>query len=109
MMFDKEEESSGFTIPHLKKISHDIETNLMSGNTLFFQLINLTAFMEGHNKHRNQCWCRLIGFIILKWSARKITEGQHVEERSMTMTKILYTLTRGPLDVEALVFSLPSL
>ena len=36
-----------FTIPHLKKISHDIETNLMSDNTLFFQLIYLTAFMEG--------------------------------------------------------------
>jgi hypothetical protein len=44
-----------FTIPHLKKISHDIETNLMSDNTLFFQLIYLTAFMEEHNKHRNQC------------------------------------------------------
>jgi len=41
-----------FTIPHLKKISHDNETNLMSDNTLFFQLIYLTAFMEGHNKHR---------------------------------------------------------
>ena len=82
-----------FTIPHLTKMNHDIETNLMSGN-LFFQLINLTAFMEGHNKHRNQCWCRLIGLIILKWSARKITERlwQHVQERSMTMTKILHTL-----------------
>ena len=44
-----------FTIPHLKKISHDIETNLMSDNTLFFfQLIYLTAFMEGQNEHRNQ-------------------------------------------------------
>jgi hypothetical protein len=38
-----------------KKISHDIETNLMSEKTLFFQLVYLTAFMEGHNKHRNQC------------------------------------------------------
>jgi hypothetical protein len=32
-----------------------------------------------------------------------------VYERSMTMTQILYTLARGPLDVEALGFSLPSL
>ena len=48
-MFDKEEESSGFTIPHLKKISHEIETNLISDNTLFFQFIYLTASMEGHN------------------------------------------------------------
>ena len=30
-----------------KKINHDIETNLMSDNTLFFQLIYLTAFIEG--------------------------------------------------------------
>ena len=90
-----------FTIPHLTKMNHDIETNLMSGN-LFFQLINLTAFMEGHNKHKNQCWCRLIGLIILKWSARKITERlwQHVQERSMTMTKTYYT--PWPLDVKAL-------
>jgi hypothetical protein len=50
-----------FTIPHLKKISHDIETNLMSDNTLFFfQLIYLTTLMEGQNKYRNQCQCRLI-------------------------------------------------
>ena len=44
-----------FTIPHLKKISHNTETNLMFDNTLFFQLIYLTAFIEGHNKHKNQC------------------------------------------------------
>ena len=36
-------------IPYLTKINHDIETNLMSDNTLFFQLIYLTAFMEGQN------------------------------------------------------------
>ena len=41
-----------FTNPHLKKIIHDIETNLI---TLCFRLIYLTAFMEVHNKHRNQC------------------------------------------------------
>jgi hypothetical protein len=69
-----------FTILYLKKINHDIETNLMSDNTLFFQLIYLTPCMEGYKKHRNQCYCRLIGLIILKWSAREITEGlwQHV-------------------------------
>ena len=38
MMFDKEEESSGFTIPHLKKISYNIEANLISDNTLFFSI-----------------------------------------------------------------------
>jgi hypothetical protein len=37
------------TILHLTKINHDIETNLMSDNTLFFQLIYLTAFMERQN------------------------------------------------------------
>jgi hypothetical protein len=44
-----------FTIPHLTKINHDIETNLMSDNTLFVQRIYLTAFMKEQNKHRNQC------------------------------------------------------
>jgi hypothetical protein len=38
-----------FKIPYLKKISHDIETNLMYDNILFFQLVYLTAFMEGQN------------------------------------------------------------
>jgi hypothetical protein len=37
------------SIPYLTKLNHDIETNLMSGNTLFVQLIYLTAFMEGQN------------------------------------------------------------
>jgi hypothetical protein len=48
--FNKAEDDDGcfkFSIPHLKKISHDIETNLMFDNTLFCQLIYITAFMEG--------------------------------------------------------------
>ena len=56
--------------------------------------------------------------IILKWSARIITEGlfrdyialwQHVYKRPMTVSKILYTLAGSPLGFEALGFSLPSL
>jgi hypothetical protein len=35
-----------FTIPHLKKIIRDIESNLMSDNILFFQFIYLTAFIK---------------------------------------------------------------
>jgi hypothetical protein len=86
-----------FTIPHLTKMNHDIETNLMSGN-LFFQLINLTAFMEGHNKHKNQCWCRLIGLIILKLECkenyRKVmtTCARKVYDNDKN---ILYTLAPG--------------
>jgi hypothetical protein len=68
-----------FTIPHLKKISDDIETNLMSDNTLFITLsISLLLWKDTINTEINAC--RLIGLVILKWSARKFTEGlrQHV-------------------------------
>ena len=60
---------------------------------------------ESFHKHQVNEWSSW------EWSARKITEGlwQLVYERSMTMTKILCTLARGPLDVEALGFSLPNL
>jgi hypothetical protein len=34
-----------FTIPHLKKISHDIETNLMSDITLFFFNISISLLL----------------------------------------------------------------
>ena len=48
---------------------------------------------------------------------KTITEGfrdysalwQHIYERPMTGSTILYTFARGPLDLEALGFSLPSL
>jgi len=54
-------------------------------------------------------------FCNLNW--RTITEGfrdysalwQHIYERPMTGSTILYTFARGPLDLEALGFSLPSL
>jgi hypothetical protein len=50
---------------NVKKISHDIETNLMSDNTLFITLsISLLLWKDTINTEINAC--RLIGLVILK-------------------------------------------
>ena len=101
-----------FTIPHLKKISHDIETNLMSDNTLFFfnLSISLLLWKDTINTEINGS-VDLLALLFWNGVPGKLQKGYDnmCKKGLWQWQKVLYTLARGPPDVEALGFSLPSL